>query len=133
MATASETTVQVWKRGALVFEKSPDDIVMQYGAISGAISWQHEVHVDEKRGIVWLMQIDSDTTVVHVWDLKGACLWNGRENELIQEWTHADNLDVSSMYCLRELLIALLVSRHPLVSKGCYHPNVFLKVASFLE
>ena len=129
MATASETTVQVWKRGALVFEKSPDDIVMQHGAIS----WQHEVHVDEKRGIVWLMQIDSDTIVVHVWDLKGVCLCDGHRYEWVQEWTHADNLDVSSMYCLRELLIALLASRHPLVSKGCYHPNVFLKVASFLE
>lgn len=129
MATASETSVQVWKRGVLVFEKSPDDIRVQHGAIA----WQHEVHVDEKRGVVWLMQIDGHTTIVHVWDLKGVCLGDDRRYEWVQEWTHADNLAASSMYCLRELLIALLASRHPLVSKGCYHPNVFLKVASFLE
>lgn len=129
MATASDNTVRVWKRGVLVFEKSPDYIPGQHGAIE----WQHEVHVDEKRGIVWLMQIDGNTTIVHLWDLKGACLWDGRKYEWIQNLSHADWLANSAEYCLRELLLALLASKHPLVFKGCYHPNVFLKVASFLE
>lgn len=114
--------LKVWHRGVVLFQHE-----IEY------LCNDHEAHVDERRRLVWLVEVDHYSTHVNLWDLQGYQLGIFSQYRWIDEWFHQDSLLHFPLYSLRELLLALLASKHPLVSKGCFHPIVFVKVNAFLK